>query len=58
MGTAGIKPGETTMMTIIDDSMDYWLIALWLYAIVTSVLIIRFEEHSKINLKNKIKSRY
>jgi hypothetical protein len=43
-------------MTIIDDSMDYWLIALWsLYAIVTSVLIIRFARNIR-KLTSRIKS--
>ncbi|MFB0911488.1 MAG: regulatory sensor-transducer, BlaR1/MecR1 family protein, partial [Flavobacterium sp.] len=38
MGKGTIKPGEAAM-TIIEDSRDYWLVALWaLYAIVTSVL--------------------
>jgi hypothetical protein len=55
MGTAGIKSGEATM-TIIDDSKDYWLIALWsLYAIVTSVLIIRFARNIR-KLTSRIKS--
>jgi uncharacterized protein YneF (UPF0154 family) len=53
MGTAGIKSGTT--MTIIDDSMDYWLIALWsLYAIVTGT-IIRFARNIR-KLTSRIKS--
>lgn len=37
-----IKSGEPTM-TVIEDSMSYWLISLWgLYAIVTTALTIRF----------------
>jgi hypothetical protein len=42
IGKAAIKPGEPTMI-IIEDSMNYWLISLWgIYAIVSSILIIRF----------------
>tara|TARA_R110000868_G_scaffold407183_1_gene688385 strand:- start:28388 stop:29668 length:1281 start_codon:yes stop_codon:yes gene_type:complete len=42
MGKTSIKPGEVTM-AIIEDSINYWIISLWgIYAIVTSVLIIRF----------------
>jgi hypothetical protein len=42
IGKAAIKPGEPTMI-IIEDSMNYWLVSLWgIYAIVSSILIIRF----------------
>jgi hypothetical protein len=43
-------------MTIIEDSRNYWLFSLWaLYAIVTSVLIIRFTRNI-LKLTSRIKS--
>jgi hypothetical protein len=55
MGKGTIKPGEAAM-TIIEDSRDYWLVALWaLYGIVTSVLIIRFAKNIR-KLTSRIKS--
>jgi hypothetical protein len=55
IGKTAIQPGEATM-TIIEDSMNYWIISLWtLYAIVTSVLLIRFLKNI-LKLTSRIKS--
>jgi hypothetical protein len=55
IGESSIKLEETTT-TIIQESVSYWLISLWcLYAIVTSVLIIRFGRNIR-KLTSRIKS--
>jgi hypothetical protein len=55
MGKAKIKPGEPTM-TVIEDSMNFWLVSLWsIYAIVASILIIRFTRNIR-RLTSRIKS--
>jgi hypothetical protein len=55
IGESSIKAGETTT-TIIEESVNYWFITLWyLYAIVTSVLLIRYLRNIR-KLTSRIKS--
>ncbi|EIA09577.1 M56 family metallopeptidase [Flavobacterium frigoris] len=55
IGKTTIQPREATI-TIIKDSMNYWIISIWsLYALVTSVLIIRFVTNIR-KLTSRIKS--